>query len=88
MNFQGTLLSKVLSFTPVQQPDIQKTIFEIEGFIRRLRLKEYFLDKQPDPNEPNLIHVLSEWTPDSERDGELDLLIENIENINIHIFAE
>ena len=63
---QVSLLSRGLSFTPTPRPNIEELKTDISDFERRIRLKEFF-----DEGNPQMRNN-SQWCPPPGRDTMLD----------------
>ena len=75
------LLLKGLTFTPAPPSNEAKLRVELSEFVRKLRLKEYFVDKNYVSDD--LVQPKSEFTPKKGRAPELDDLANEIEKIEI-----
>ena len=84
------LLSRGLSFCPTaRRPNEEKVLDDLEGYFRRLRLKEFFLDneEQTDVEEQPHFRPPSTWTPpkggDSERTYSNNQKLINLNDVSI-----
>ena len=71
---QKKVLIKGLKFTPTPQYDQREIRSDIHEFGRKLRLKEFFHDK--DTCDESVVRNKSSFTPDKGRNSHLDLYIE------------
>ena len=77
---ESILLSKGLSFCPTpRRLDADRTLDDLEGFFRRLRLKEFFADSDvEDSNEERLFRPTSTWMPPKGKDGALETYVKTV----------
>lgn len=71
------LLKKGLKFTPTPSANTEELEVDIQKFCRKLRLVEFFADKETEDDE-SLIRNKSKFTPKKGRNRELDEYIDSI----------
>ena len=88
---EENILNRGLSFIPTPCGPLKKT--DVEGFKRRLRLKEYFLHLPPSNKHPFKLHSDFEKNRALEKyltevEGQLDLVMREPEKINTNMTVE
>ena len=74
-----TLLSKGLSFCPIPRHiDINQIVDDVETFFRRLRMKEFFIDREEEHYDACPFRPPCMWMPPKERDAALKIYIKKI----------
>ena len=77
---EKSLLKKGLKFVPTPtRLNRTELAVDTKRFCRRMRLKEFFSDKEPSPIQPNKFKK-STFTPDHGRDRTLDSYLLTLEN--------
>ena len=77
---ESSLLSKGLSFCPTPRSlDADRMLDDLEGFFRRLRLKEFFADSEiGDSNEELPFRPTCTWMPPKGKDGALETYVKTV----------
>ena len=78
------LFKKGLSFTPAPPPNEAQLRQESSEFTRKLRLKEYFVDKNNEFIPNDIVRPKSDFTPKSGCVPELDDISSEIETMEIN----
>ena len=75
-----SILNKGLKFCPTPKKFHDENVQGMDGFCRKLRLTELFHQK-PQYNE-NLVEPRSYWTPDINRNEDLDIAIDYLKSVS------
>lgn len=71
---ETNILSKGLTFCPTTGHYNEFQLYQdLDKFARNMRLREYFHDRQPNPNQTILTNPEKQWTPNPRRDKYLDM---------------
>ena len=93
MNLSGTELSelqiKILNkgpkFTPTPRSNNYEPNADIEKFTRKLRLLEYFADKEGSEDDISLVRNKSHFYPERNRSRHLDMTVDYLNNMNLNL---
>ena len=81
--YQTNILLRGLEFTPTPKPSNIELKSNIQNYTRRLRLAEFFQNKEANDSEENLFQKQSVFTPPLNRDRDLDHQIDVLNNLNL-----
>ena len=81
--YQTNILLLGLKFTPTPKCNNIELKSNIQNYTRRLRLAEFFRNKEAHNSEENLFQKQSTFTPPRKRDRDLDHQIDVLNNLNL-----
>ena len=81
--YQTNILLRGLEFTPTPKPSNIELKSNIQNYTRRLRLAEFFQNKEANDSEENLFQKQSVFIPPLNRDRDLDHQIDVLNNLNL-----
>ena len=81
--YQSNIFSRGLKFTPTPKRSNIELKSNIQNYTRRLRLPEFFQNKEANDSEENLFQKQSTFTPPRNRDRDLDHQIDVLNDFNL-----
>ena len=82
-SYQTNILLRGLKFTPTPKRNNIELKSNVQNYTRRLRLAEFFQNKEANDSEENFFQKQSTFTPLRNRDRDIDHQIDVLNNLNL-----